>query len=175
MGLDMIANVDPQGPPPFGGQNRMIFLAVPPDFQPGSGNDPDSVCQRNGGSGQALLPFNGRPAAEGITDDQLFWRPDGIFVGTGAQIRTAGALEAAITVDHYGDSWAGDMYTVAFTGETTPLTPGQFNTTCGDWFGGPIGNSTQVGNFAYTTPRWWTAMPANMAQCNETHKIICYQ
>ena len=138
----------------------------------GAGFAGATTACRSGGSANAVpfLALEGTSAASRLSMATVYVRPDGIRVGTGAQI-AAGELETGIWV-----TWAGVPTTAKYiwTGSTNPKESSEANTaTCDNW-----NDKSAIGGGIPGLPTldpklwWWTGVNRT---CGNNSPVYCVE
>jgi hypothetical protein len=134
---------------------------------------PDAHCQleRPTGvsSGVAFIAHTGRAAADVLDPAATYVRPDGLAVGTGADLG-AGKLATGIWQLANGSYASGADGIEALTGTYAVTDVGTADTTCNDW-SSSTGTSI-LGLFPETSVRFWFQ---TMSVCQETGYLYCVE
>jgi hypothetical protein len=123
----------------------------------GLGQTPDQKCQSERPPGvataRALIATTQSPASAVLAPAATYARPDGIVVGTGAQLASGGQLQSGI--------WqSADLVyrTIGFarvwTGQTDLTRPGNAESTCGNW-ADRAGTAGNTGYILTSHNQWW--------------------
>lgn len=137
---------------------KRIFLSGP--ITPGGGAgafDARCAADKPAGAGpvKALIATTSAAASGGLVAATRYVRPDGVFVGTGAELSAGGLLSGGIWQAGNGSYLAGQS---VWTGAPDPNALGTPATTCDDW--GSTLNSGLAGYSTTTAASWWYNAPA---------------
>jgi hypothetical protein len=135
---------------------KLAYLTNGP-FAPGGPTTPDAQCaaDKPPGAGlvRALIATSTTPASAVLSPAQLYVRPDGQEVGTGAEI-AAGNLRSGIWQSGDGRySPQGTEVAATWTGSLTPSQTGATTATCTDW--SITSGSGSYGSSNVTDLEWW--------------------
>lgn len=147
---------------------------------------PDEACDASkpAGSGpaQALLAFTGHAAAERLDPEALYVRPDGIVVGTGAEIIAASRLEDWINGvyletgiwqlgngaypndDPFHSVWVGDSVITR-----APAAVG-----CSNWTDASPESGSRRGDYTTSTLGFWN-VEDSAANCSNALRLYCVE
>ena len=162
-------------------QGRRIWVS-PTAFTPNATTTPDSVCQGDRPAGvttaMAFISTTKRTAAALLDPATSYYRPDNVFVGTGATILLNSAVGAASQLTSgIWQSGDGTYDTIGahgvWVGSTTPTDLGTTASTCADWTD-PNQLGGMVGDFTLSTSYWWNLFGANV-RCSYPESIYCVQ
>jgi hypothetical protein len=125
---------------PAPGPGRKLWVSSTP-FIPNSSTTPNSLCQSvlpTGVSGAAaLIATTTTRAADLVVPTTSYYRPDGAFIGTGADVIMSGQRQLGYPTltsgvwETVGGSYPLDM--IAWTGSSAINTVGSVADTCGNW------------------------------------------
>lgn len=156
------------GLPPDG---RYAFVSAP--VPSGTGTDGlDSACATDRFDGRrfrALVSTSTTPASARVDPNAAYHRPDGAYVGRGADLASGAPLVTGIWQDASGLYLGGSVR--AWTGSAAPETTGTAETTCDDW-SAPSGTSLtgRVGD----ARRYWDDGGA-MVACDVSARVYCVE
>jgi len=151
----------PLAPVPEAG--KLIFISQP-EFMAGGGPAPaDVLCQQgrplgHGGTFKAVLATASAAAGAVLQPTQRYVRPDGVLVGTGAEI-VAGTLRSGIWQGGDGRYRMGT--TLVASGALTPGDPAMLANNCADW---RDVTSRHIAGNAIQIDRFWSAFDVPCAQ-----------
>lgn len=164
---------------PAPGAGRKVWLSNS-SFAPGLATTPDTLCQASkpGGvtTGVALIATTAKTAGSVLDAATSYYRVDGAFVGTGADIAAitptsrASALTAGIWQTGNGSYPA---YANTWVGSNSLATVGTTASTCGDWTD-PMQTGGFYANPADGTSDWWDPFSA-ATLCTTPLWIYCVQ
>jgi hypothetical protein len=143
-------------------------------YVPGS-TTPDQKCRTDKPSSVAnavaFISTSDRAAAAVIDPAATYVRPDGVFVGTGAQVialdMTAGPW---VLADGTMVNSAGDVFQI-WTGSSDPTHPGTAGLTCSDWQ--TSGGRATVGGYGYDN--YWAWDYYAETSCAGTGRLYCVE
>jgi hypothetical protein len=166
-------------------EGKLVYLSEP--FRPNAEATPDEVCASSAPSGvgevRAMVTYSGVPGAAVLNNPTRYVRPDGQFVGNGAEIVEAAAPGVQGTVDDYlrtgiwqaGDGrylnesdswvWVGDIN----------ITRGVGTGACGDWTT-PGPGSAIVGDYRRSNKFFWNLEGASPGRsCDNSYRFYCVE
>jgi hypothetical protein len=139
-------------------------------FPAATPQDPDTACQAARPNGvdaaAALIARTDASAAEVLDPQANYVRPDGTFVGTGAQLAQGIRLASGIWQTADGSYVDG----VAWTGSAYPDQPGTISGTCSNWTS-QTGGPALMGDITYTT--FWWGQPG--LDCDAGLRLYCVE
>lgn len=154
---------------------KRAFLSVG-NFTPGAGIDAaDQICTAEAlaagmpGTYKALLATTTTAAVARFPLAPLYVRPDGIAVGTGAQLAGGEGLMSGIWQNAFGTYGNNNP---AWTGAATPSAVGTAGSTCNDWTS-TASNSGIGGATTLADATWWSSF--TNGSCTQAFKVYCLQ
>ena len=143
-------------------------------FTLGGGTTPDAFCQAARPSdvttAVALLSTATKAASAILSATTKYVRPDGVAVGTGAQIG-AGTLESGVWQTADGTYPYGSF--LAWAGSDRPGLMGTATSTCANWTDGSKGTFEARLGVANRVNAFWQAQRSNY--CNLMVSLYCVQ
>lgn len=164
-------------------QGRRIWISGT-DFMPNDTTTPDAVCQADRPASvtnaAAFISTSTKAAAMVIDSAMSYYRPDNIFVGTGADLLALTALSTSLFLPSgIWQSGDGTYHKsllpggAVWVGSVTPNDLGTTASTCGDWTD-PTQPGGFYGDYETTSTRWWSTF-STAATCAGAHPIYCVQ
>ncbi|HYQ26560.1 MAG TPA: hypothetical protein VER04_05050 [Polyangiaceae bacterium] len=136
--------------------------------------DPDSHCALSMPAGvssaRALVAYSSAPASDALNPSTTYVRPDGVVVGTGAEI-TAQTPRSGVWQNadgSYVDEF--DNGSVVFVGATSLTANGA--TTCNNWTDQSGSSSVVAGNFHTAGKNFWNYISIT---CNVSSRLYCIE
>jgi len=159
--------------PPSGA--RKLFLSNGM-YTPGAGTTPDAHCSAELSGAKALIATTTTTAGSLLNASTVYVRPDGIVIGTGAQI-VAGQLQSGLW-QHLDGTYAigSDLSFTPWTGATTLLDLGTTSSTCADWSSGTTGSpyvgESLASRLEERTRYWWYY---GSGGCGQARALYCFE
>lgn len=138
---------------------------------------PDEHCQATkpagAGSVQALLARDGLAASAFLSSTAEYVRPDGVLVGTGAEL-AGGVVRSGIWQQGNGTYVAlGPTASPALTGAAAPIEAGSAASTAEDW-SNPSAMAVRGADWGDVS-RWWMEGVSLDVGAGGTHRIYCVE
>ena len=155
---------------------KKVWMSNAPYLVSAAGN-PDTTCNNDKPagvlSGRALIARTTSTAASALTAAQMYVRPDGQEVGTGAAI---GAGQAIGGIWQFGDGSYATRFQTAWTGSTAIDQVGDVTSTCGNW----TNSGSAAGRMAHVNRSRYLAWSFTTIACNTTVAtgapyLYCYE
>ena len=119
----------------------------------------------------ALRSTTGAPASSLVSPTATYYRPDGVKVGTGAQLVTGDELDSGIWLR--ADGLFVSRTAFAWTGSPAPNVMGTLDTTCQNW-GSTLADPVHVGA-VNDASRWWREEETTQPRCSANHHVYCIE
>lgn len=150
---------------------KRIYLSE--NYTPGLSLTPDQRCGLDKPAGlgtvKALVATTVANAAGVLSASQRYVRPDGMFIGTGADLAAGGRLTSGMWQTGAG-VYAGNSQR-AWTGAATPTSIGTAGTTCTGWTSSATTGLS--GAVASSDAAWWSGLSQSCS--TTTNRLFCVE
>ena len=165
-------------PDPPNSADRVLYLSkasfvTRSDNVPSTRDAADALCdaERPGSRlTRALLANPGEPGANRLSASVRYVRPDGLFIGTGADL-LAGALATGIWVHHDG-TFASEVE--VWSGASGIITSGSNQSTCTGWTSN-VGTELAVIGVPSAHPTLWWGNGTRQTNCAQSLPVYCVE